>query len=177
MDMSTTNATPVPDKALPLRAAIRRLGRMLVDTVCEQGGEAIFASGPVVPVLTAHPPEAREKSMIAREIEIGQLLPERDTTALTPEEQARVEEAVRRGVHTLWQTNLLRGNRLAVLDEVANGLSYYDYTFLRELPRLYGAIEDLLRADPAWRAQELPSFLSMGSWIGGDRDGNPFVTE
>ena len=78
---------------------------------------------------------------------------------------------------TLWQTNLLRGTRLAVLDEVANGLSYYDYTFLRELPRFYAALEDLLAAsDPAWSGTELASFLRMGSWIGGDRDGNPFVT-
>ena len=78
---------------------------------------------------------------------------------------------------TLWQTNILRGTRLAVLDEVANGLSYYDYTFLRELPRFYATLEDqLAAADPAWSGTELPSFLRMGSWIGGDRDGNPFVT-
>ena len=71
-----------------------------------------------------------------------------------------------------------RRTRLAVLDEVANGLSYYDYTFLRELPRFYAALEDLLAAaDPAWTGTELASFLRMGSWIGGDRDGNPFVTE
>jgi phosphoenolpyruvate carboxylase len=140
--------------------------------------EEFFATAHVVPVLTAHPTEVRRKSMIDREMEIAQLLAERDKTALTPEEQAGHEEALRRAVLTLWQTSLLRGNRLAVLDEVRNGISYYDYTFLRELPRLYGAIEDLLRAfDPFWTAHELPTFLSMGSWIGGDRDGNPFVTE
>ena len=60
---------------------------------------------------------------------------------------------------------------------MANGLSYYDHTFLRELPRLYGDLEDQLAAyDPAWNNTELPSFIRMGSWIGGDRDGNPFVT-
>jgi len=63
------------------------------------------------------------------------------------------------------------------IDEVANGLSYYDHTFLRELPRLYGDLEDQLAAfDPAWNNSELRSFILMGSWIGGDRDGNPFVT-
>src|SRR5262249_26137094 len=62
---------------------------------------------------------------------------------------------------------MLRGSRLKVVDEIANGLSYYDYTFLRELPRFYAALEDQLAStDPAW----------VGSWIGGDRDGNPFVT-
>src|SRR5262249_10605474 len=64
-----------------------------------------------------------------------------------------------------------------VIDEVANGLSYYDYTFLRELPRFYAALEDRLESeDPCWRSVRLPSFLRIGSWIGGDRDGNPHVT-
>jgi phosphoenolpyruvate carboxylase len=77
----------------------------------------------------------------------------------------------------LWQTNLLRRVRLRVIDEVANGLSFYDYTFLRELPRFYAALETEL-ASCGWSpADPLPSFLRMGSWIGGDRDGNPFVDE
>jgi phosphoenolpyruvate carboxylase len=84
--------------------------------------------------------------------------------------------ALRRAVLILWQTSMLRGKRLRVIDEVANGLSFYDYTFLRELPRLYGDLEDDLAADPDLRGIEVPSFLKIGSWIGGDRDGNPFVT-
>ncbi len=140
--------------------------------------QEFFATANVVPVLTAHPTEVRRKSTIDREMEIAQLLAERDIRQLTPEEQALSEEALRRAVLTLWQTHLLRGNRLSVLDEVANGISYYDYTFLRELPTLYGKIEDLLRDfASSWPDGELPTFLSMGSWIGGDRDGNPFVTE
>src|SRR5260370_39662694 len=70
-----------------------------------------------------------------------------------------------------------RGSRLKVIDEVTNGLSYYDYTFLRELRGFAAALEDQLAStDPAWDNFELPSFLRVGSWIGGDRDGNPFVT-
>ena len=138
--------------------------------------QEVLAGAHIVPVLTAHPTEVRRKSTIDREMEIARLLAERDTTLPTPEERTAAEEALRRAVLTLWQTNLLRGNRLSVLDEVANGIAYYDYTFLRELPRLYGAAEDLLRrSDPYWSGRELPSFLIMGSWIGGDRDGNPYV--
>ena len=77
----------------------------------------------------------------------------------------------------LWRTNLLRQTKLKVIDEVANALSFYDYTFFHELPRLYGAIEDRLDAisgEP--RTKPIGSFLAVGSWIGGDRDGNPFVT-
>ena len=81
-----------------------------------------------------------------------------------------------RAILTLWQTSLLRRGQPTVIDEVASGLSYYDHTFLLELPRLYGDLEDGLAAsDPGWNNTELPSFIRMGSWIGGDRDGNPFV--
>ena len=110
-------------------------------------------------------------------MEVAALLAERDRVRLTAEEEQANEEALARAVLTLWQTSILRRTRLKVVDEVANGLSYYDYTFLRELPRFYAELEDqLAKADPAWKATELPSFLHMGSWIGGDRDGNPFVT-
>ncbi|MGH6968821.1 MAG: phosphoenolpyruvate carboxylase, partial [Stellaceae bacterium] len=127
----------------------------------------------ICPVLTAHPTEVRRRSTLDREREIATLLAERDRTEMIPEEVAVNDEALRRAVLTLWQTALLRRSRLAVIDEVANGIAYYDYTFLRELPRLYTAIEDQLGE---LMPEPLPSFLRMGSWIGGDRDGNPFVT-
>src|SRR5262249_20168876 len=77
----------------------------------------------------------------------------------------------------LWQTSLLRRTKLTVLDEVTNGLSYYDYTLLREVPRLHLALEDELAGiEPRPQGPEVGAFLKMGSWIGGDRDGNPFVT-
>jgi phosphoenolpyruvate carboxylase len=131
----------------------------------------------VCPVLTAHPTEVRRKSTIDREMEVAQLLRERDELALTPDEARANEEALTRAILTLWQTSILRRTRLRVLDEVANGLSYYDYTFLREIPRFYAALEDELELNTSGAdTTELPSFLRMGSWIGGDRDGNPFVT-
>src|SRR5437868_13906813 len=136
-----------------------------------------FTNAIVSPVLTAHPTEVRRKSTIDREMAVAHLLAERDRFRLTPEETAANEAALRGAVLTLWQTSMLRGFRLKVVDEVANGLSYYDYAFLRELPRFYAALEDQLAStDPAWDGFELPSFLRVGSWIGGDRDGNPFVT-
>ena len=110
-------------------------------------------------------------------MEIARLLDERDRIQFTPEELAANRRALRRAVLTLWQTSLVRGTRLRVIDEVANGLAYYDHTFLRALPAFYADLEDRLGAtDPAWQDLDVPSFLRMGSWIGGDRDGNPFVT-
>ena len=135
-----------------------------------------FAGAQVSPVLTAHPTEVRRKSTMDREMEIAALLDRRERMQLTPEEVAASDEQLRRAVLTLWQTNLLRRTKLTVLDEVANGLSFYDYTFLREVPRLHCTIEDRLNDGEGAAQGELGSFLRMGSWIGGDRDGNPFVT-
>ena len=144
--------------------------------VSRAGLEAFFARAQVCPVLTAHPTEVRRKSAIDREMEIARLLTERDRMQFTPEELASNRRALRRAVLTLWQTSILRATRLRVLDEVSNGLSYYDYTFLSELPRFYAELEDRLgEIDKSWAGIEPPSFLAMGSWIGGDRDGNPFV--
>jgi phosphoenolpyruvate carboxylase len=131
----------------------------------------------VIPVLTAHPTEVRRKSTIDREMEVADLLAERDRPSLTAAELGASEAALRRAVLTIWQTNLLRQARLRVIDEVANGLSYYDYTFLSELPRFYADLEAEFAGAGVALADGLPSFLRIGSWIGGDRDGNPFVTE
>ena len=138
---------------------------------------AFFDSALVSPVLTAHPTEVRRKSTLTRELEIAELLDARDGAEGDAEELAANEEQLRRCVLILWRTNMLRQTRLRVIDEVANGLSYYDYTFFRELPRLYGAVEDALDALGGRRgAKPIPPFLQIGSWIGGDRDGNPYVT-
>ncbi len=81
---------------------------------------------------------------------------------LTAEEIEASEEQLRRAVVTLWQTNLLRRSKLTVLDEVANGLSFYDYTFLREVPRLHCVLEDSLRAQAA-----LPNSARSCAWAAG----------
>ena len=130
----------------------------------------------VSPVLTAHPTEVRRKSTITRELEIAELLDERERAGGDTVALAENEERLRRAILILWRTNMLRRTRLKVIDEVANGLSYYDYTFFRELPRLYSEIERQLEAYGGRRETPIPSFLRIGSWIGGDRDGNPYVT-
>ena len=134
-----------------------------------------FENALVSPVLTAHPTEVRRKSTMDREMEIAGLLDRRERVQLTAEEAEASDEQLRRAVLTLWQTNLLRRTKLTVLDEVTNGLAFYDYTFLHEVPRLICSLEDQLNIGEEG-AGEIASFLRMGSWIGGDRDGNPFVT-
>ena len=136
----------------------------------------------VSPVLTAHPTEVQRKSILDAERGIAQLLVARDAIklragstparkdALTPRELAANEAQIRARVMQLWQTRLLRFTKLTVADEIENALSYYEATFLREIPKLYANLETELGDDT------IHSFLRMGQWIGGDRDGNPNVS-
>ena len=136
----------------------------------------------VAPVLTAHPTEVQRKSILDAERGIAQLLTHRDEIklrgsafdpkkdALTPRELAANEALMRARVMQLWQTRLLRFSKLTVMDEIENALSYYESTFLREIPKLYANLEQHLGQQP------VHSFLRMGQWIGGDRDGNPNVS-
>jgi phosphoenolpyruvate carboxylase len=143
------------------------------------GPEALptFFNGALIsPVLTAHPTEVQRKSILDCQRDIAALLEERDRLQLTPEEDAFNEAALRRAILSLWQTRILRELRLGVRDEIDNGLSFYHSTFLQQLPRLYADIEGLLAACWAEKSFPVPAFLKLGSWIGGDRDGNPYVT-
>ena len=136
----------------------------------------------VSPVLTAHPTEVQRKSILDAERGIALLLTGRDEIglrqrafagrkdALTPLEYADNDKQIRIRVTQLWQTRLLRFTKLTVADEIENALSYYEATFLREIPRVYAELETALGHSG------IAPFLRMGQWIGGDRDGNPNVT-
>jgi len=152
------------------------LARAREDGVTSDQVSEFFSHALISPVLTAHPTEVQRKSILDCQLEIARLLTERDRTQLTPDELLQNEEGLRRVVLTLWQTRILRELRLTVNDEIENGLSYYRYTFLRQLPRLYAELEDLL-ADRNFGKVRSANFLKLGSWIGGDRDGNPYVTD
>ncbi len=137
--------------------------------------QAFFDKAIISPVLTAHPTEVQRKSILNCQLIISSLLADRDRLDMTPEELADNEEALHRFILILWHTRMLRTAKLTVQDEVKNGLSFYDYTFLREIPRLYAGLEKQTEAAFGQRLN-IPAFLRVGSWIGGDRDGNPFVT-
>ncbi len=162
----------------PRRGTIANALEKAFSTGCTPGEIRAFLDGAEIsPVLTAHPTEVRRRSTMRLEIVVADLIARRESRDLTPQEHADIEEQLSRAVLTLWQANLLRRTRLDVLDEVTNGLSYFDQTFLRELPQLYAGLEDrLAAAEGSCEPVRLRAFLTIGSWIGGDRDGNPFVT-
>jgi phosphoenolpyruvate carboxylase len=129
---------------------------------------AWFARAQVMPVLTAHPTEVQRQSILDCEREIARLLAQAQS--------AERDEAIHAEVLRLWLTSMLRLHKLQVSDEVTNGINFFRLTFLQELPRLYNEFEHALKErfqveEPPW----LPPFLTVGSWIGGDRDGNPNV--
>src|ERR671937_1842629 len=139
--------------------------------VQDTGYEALaqwFARAHVAPVLTAHPTEVQRQSILDTEREIARLLAQ-------PQSGER-DEAIHAEVLRLWLTSMLRLVRLQAADEVTNGVNYFRLTFLHELPRLYAEFEHALKE--RFALAELPwlaPFLTVGSWIGGDRDGNPNV--
>jgi len=158
------------------------LARLRWAGIAAQTVAQTLAQSYVVPVLTAHPTEVQRKSILDSEREIAQLLAAREDIQaraqlynsardiLTPRELAANEARLRARVAQLWQTRLLRVSRLTVADEIENALSYYESTFVDEIPRIYADLERTLGADAP-----VASFLRMGQWIGGDRDGNPNV--
>ena len=135
-----------------------------------------FAHAVVAPVLTAHPTEVQRQSLIRNHRDIAHLLDQRERLQMTPEEEAENDHALANAVLTLWQSRMLRPVRLKVLDEVKNGISYFQETFFTELPRLYIQATQQLHKRYPEKHWALPPFFRVGSWIGGDRDGNPFVT-
>ncbi|NUZ05966.1 phosphoenolpyruvate carboxylase [Schlegelella sp. ID0723] len=122
----------------------------------------------ISPVLTAHPTEVQRKSILDAEWSIARLLGARHER-MTPKEIADSDALLRARVTQLWQTRMLRTAKLTVDDEIENALGYYRSTFLTQIPLLYRDVEAALPG------HAVGDFLRMGNWIGGDRDGNPFV--
>jgi phosphoenolpyruvate carboxylase len=132
----------------------------------------------VVPVFTAHPTEVARRSVMFKRRRIGELLEELDRIPLPAEDLSRLEDSVLAEITSLWQTDEVRSRRPTVYDEIKMGLDYYDVSIFATLPSLYREIAEALKSAYGLELEvhELPKVLSFGSWIGGDRDGNPYVT-
>ena len=148
-----------------LKMALARLEEQGIgkDAVLDLLREAL-----IVPVLTAHPTEVRRKSIIDHRNHIAELMHLKDQGRTETDSGDLVDEAIYRQIALLWQTRPLRRERLYVADEVETALAYLRDVFLPVLPAIYARWQRVLGKRP-------PSFVRAGSWIGGDRDGNPFV--
>lgn len=132
----------------------------------------------VVPVFTAHPTEIARRTVLMKRRRMGEYLERLDRIPVPEEELASLEEALTAEITALWQTDEVRSRRPAVADEIRMGLDYYDVSIFDTLPGLYAEVAAALKSEYGLEVEltELPLLLRFGSWIGGDRDGNPFVT-
>ncbi|RVW03401.1 phosphoenolpyruvate carboxylase [Rhodococcus spongiicola] len=130
----------------------------------------------VAPVITAHPTETRRRTVFETQHRITELMRQREWVSGDPVETEAVDQQLRRQILTLWQTALIRLHRLRIQDEIEVGLRYYDASLFGVVPQINAELRDALRS--RWPDTDVLSkpMLQPGSWIGGDRDGNPFVT-
>jgi phosphoenolpyruvate carboxylase len=167
--------TPGGDKTGSMRGTLARLREAGID-----GGQALALLGrvEVIPVFTAHPTEVARRVVLYKRRRIARELERLDRLPLTEGDAARRRETILAEVATLWQTDLVRGRRPSVRDEIRMGLDHYPGSLIDPLPGFYddlaAAFREVYGMDLAPR--DLPTVVRFGSWVGGDRDGNPYVT-
>ena len=186
INLAETNHRKRRRIALQLSGEAGRQRGSLTGTLCEMRRVGISAEEAmewlrrvlIVPVFTAHPTEAARRTVMTKRRRIGEFLATLDRIPIPNQELARLEDSIRAEITTLWQTDEVRSRRPTVYDEIKMGLDYYDVSILATLPTLYREISEALRESYGMEVEphDLPQMLRFGSWIGGDRDGNPYVT-
>ena len=179
-----TRGAAAEDSVAGSVAALRR-GRSRADV------DALVQRLSISPVLTAHPTEARRRTLLLALRRCARLLERLDDARLTPDEDADVRRRLREEITILWRTVEIRATAPSPLDEVRTALVFFDETLFSLVPRVYRALDAALDrrhgrgedARPAGdagstgtREPRVPAYLHWGSWIGGDRDGNATVT-
>ncbi len=124
-------------------------------------------------VFTAHPTEATRRSLITKSRRIAELLEEHDSKKMTPRQQQLWQRELESIITLLWRTDAVRHVRPQPVDEIKMGIYYLDEVLYDAIPDLYAEFEELLHTQ--YPSVQVPSFLRLGSWIGGDQDGNPFI--
>jgi len=163
----------------PLEGSFRgTLRRMRAAGIDVEQALAVLRKIRVVPVFTAHPTEVARRTVLLKRRRIGKQLERLDRLPLTGADARRFEALIFGEVTSLWQTDEVRLEKPLVTDEIRMGLDHYPFSLFAALPRLYDELVDSLRTvfEIDLQDSEVPDLLFFGSWIGGDRDGNPFVT-
>ncbi|WP_010523742.1 phosphoenolpyruvate carboxylase [Nesterenkonia sp. F] len=149
----------------------------LQEEVGQEEAERRLAELRFHPVLTAHPTEARRNAIASSVRRVGELLDERDDPRMGAASLAKNRRELLEEIDNMWRTAQLRVSAPSPLDEVRTALSVFDSSFSRVFTEAYRRMDDWLQGDEAGtRPPKAPAFIRLGSWIGGDRDGNPNVT-
>jgi phosphoenolpyruvate carboxylase len=148
------------EAGMPVEAALAALGEIVV-----------------TPVFTAHPTEVARQTVLLKRRRIAEQLERLDRLPLTLGEALRCEQIIHAEISALWQTDEVRQTKPTVDDEIRMGLRYFRLSLFETLPRIYAEVAESIREvyGTVLDTTELPNLLSFGSWIGGDRDGNPLV--
>ncbi|XVA03696.1 phosphoenolpyruvate carboxylase [Prescottella equi] len=162
-----------PPQDSTLAATYAKLDAAPVDPEIAAGA---LAGALVAPVITAHPTETRRRTVFETQNRIMELMRRREWVSVDPAEADAVDRQLRRQILTLWQTALIRLSRLRIQDEIEVGLRYYAASLFEVVPRINAELRDALRSRWPDSGVLTEPMLRPGSWIGGDRDGNPYVT-
>ncbi len=161
----------------PRPESVREAVRLLRDGgMAAEQMRALVGSLSIQLVFTAHPTEAKRRSIQEKLHRLSGYLGALDQPWLSQGERERLEADVAAETEILWQTDEVRQRRLSVLDEARNILFYFGETLFQVTPRLYADLEKALAESYPGEAFDVPLFLEYGSWVGGDRDGNPTIT-
>jgi phosphoenolpyruvate carboxylase len=163
----------------PLAGSFRgTLARLKAAGVSSQQALGALQRIEVVPVFTAHPTEVARRTVLGKRRNIARFLEHLDRLPLSSSDVEELETQIAAQITALWQTDEVRLSKPSVTDEIRMGLDPYPMTLFDTVPRIYAEMADSFRQVYGLDLQkrELPRVLSFGSWIGGDRDGNPFVT-
>ena len=171
-------ATAIEQRVQPgdIRATLQR---MRAAGLSADDARAVLARVQLTPVFTAHPTEVARRTVLAKRRRIEGELEQLDRLPLTEREAARAEQAISAEIAALWQTDEVRRRQPTVSDEVSLGLDYYRTVLIDTLPRVYELVAIAFEAaygEKLTTDAETPLLIRFGSWIGGDRDGNPYVT-
>ena len=158
-----------------LRGTLRQLRQA---GVTADEAQALLAKICISPVFTAHPTEVARRSVMFKRRSISDLLEKLDRIPVPEAELEALEQEITAEITALWQTDDVRSARPTVRDEIRMALDYYESSLFDTLPVLYSEVAAALASEYGVESElaELPQLVSFGSWIGGDRDGNPFVT-
>jgi len=161
---------PMPESLAATVAQLRsRLG--------ERRLRALLSDFEVHPVFTAHPTEARRRAVVTAIRRVGEQLDRLDDPVRSEGERIEAKRRLVEEVDTLWRTGQLRTTQVQPLDEVRSVMAVFDETLYLVVPEIYRALDRALSpADSGRRPPLSPTFLRFGSWVGGDRDGNPSIT-
>jgi phosphoenolpyruvate carboxylase len=163
----------------PLAGSFRgTLSRLKADGVSAQQALGALQKIQVTPVFTAHPTEVARRTVLGKRRNIARLLEDLDRLPLSNSDAEELERQIVAQITALWQTDEVRLSKPSVTDEIRMGLDPYPMTLFDTVPKVYAEMADSFREVYGLELpeRELPRVLSFGSWIGGDRDGNPFVT-